>query len=288
MSVKSERDERQFLAGFGARVRSERARRGMTRRLLAEHAGISERYITQLESGRGNISILVLRAIARALAITPARLLAADEPPELTRLHSFLSSLTADQLEAADRLLAEQFAGGPRRARRIALVGLRGAGKSTAGRLLGEKLGVPFFELDREIERVSGTTLASLIDLYGQPAYRRHELETLREILATNERFVLATGGGIVSEPATFDLLLRECFTVWLRATPELHMSRVVAQGDLRPMAASQKAMDDLRRILEERTPLYSRADAACDTSVETPRATAERLRRLVEREVGD
>lgn len=284
MSRKSPSEERAFLVDFASRVRSERARRGMSRRLLAEHAAISERYITQIESGRGNISILVLRAIASALAVSPARLLADDATPELARLSAFLTSLTADQLDRAERLLSEHFSGGARRTQQIALIGLRGAGKSTIGRLLAQRMHAPFFELDREIERISGTALASLLDLYGQASYRRYEIEALRELLAANERFVLAAGGGIVSEPATFDLLLRECFTIWLRTTPELHMSRVVAQGDLRPMAGSQKAMDDLRRILDERTPLYARADAELDTTEMSPRGTAERAIALIER----
>jgi XRE family aerobic/anaerobic benzoate catabolism transcriptional regulator len=231
-----------FLRTLGDRLRAERSRRGLSRRLLAEKAGISERYVTQVESGRGNVSILVLRQIARALGV----------------------SLT-DLLE-------------PARGERIALIGLRGAGKTTLGSALAQRLGVPFFELDREIERLSGSTLGALIELYGQPAYRRYELQALQELIDGHPRFVVATSGGIVSEAVTYEILLRHCLTVWLQADPEAHMARVIAQGDYRPMAASSQAMEDLRRILSERTPLYARADATIDTSAKTLEASLEEL----------
>ena len=230
----------EFLARFGDRLRAERARRGITRRVLAQQAGISERYVTQVETGKGNVSILILRQIAAALGMPLTRLLeGADAPP----------------------------AG---RSDRVALIGLRGAGKTTIGQELARRLDAPFFELDRDIERLAGTTVGALIELYGQPAYRRYEMQALQELIDRTPRFVVATSGGIVSEPATLELLLRHCFTVWLRATPEDHMGRVVAQGDLRPMAGSTQAMDDLRRILEERTPLYARADFSINTSATT------------------
>ncbi|MEO6486507.1 MAG: helix-turn-helix transcriptional regulator [Thermoanaerobaculia bacterium] len=233
-------DDREFLRAFGERVRGERAQRGMSRRLLASHAGISERYIAQLESGKGNVSILILRQIAAALGLPLTRLMEPEEAPRLSRAH------------------------------RIALIGLRGAGKSTLGAALSGELAIPFFELDGEIERRSGTTLGSIFDLYGQQAYRRYETEALRELLGAHPRFIVAAGGSIVSEAATYELLLRHCFTVWVRTSPEEHMSRVLAQGDKRPMAGSGRAMDDLRRILQERTPLYRRADLAVDTTAAT------------------
>jgi XRE family transcriptional regulator, aerobic/anaerobic benzoate catabolism transcriptional regulator len=209
----------------------------MSRRGLAERAGISERYITQIETGKGNVSILILRDIAAALGVPLARLVETAE------------------IAAASRV------------DRIALLGLRGAGKTTLGKSLAARLDIPFFELDREIERVAGASLAQIIELYGQEAYRRHELEALQQLLSTEPRFVVATSGGIVSEPPTYETLLRHCYTVWVRATPEEHMQRVIAQGDLRPMAGSTKAMDDLRRILAERTPLYERAALVVQTS---------------------
>ena len=226
----------EFLRAFGLRVRHERSLRSLTRRAVAEKAGISERYITQLESGKGNVSLLVLRQIARALGIPLDQLVRDAEPV-------------------------------PGRTRRIALIGMRGAGKSTLGARLARTMDVPFFELDQEIERIAGMSLAALIEMYGQAAYRRYESQALHALLDSQPEFVVATGGGIVSEPDTYELLLHQCFTVWIRATPEEHMQRVIEQGDLRPMAGSARAMDDLRRILKERTPLYARADATVNTS---------------------
>lgn len=259
-----------FLRAFGERIRAERARRGMTRKLLAHHAGISERYLTQLESGKANVSILLLRHIAGALGVPLERLFEDEaQSPELLLLRQFLSRLTPAQLSDAYGSLTTAFEADANRSRtgRIALVGLRGAGKTTVGAAAAQSLGVPFFELDREIERLAGTPLGSILELYGQEAYRRYELQALQDLLSTQERFVLATGGSLVSEPATYELLLRNCFTVWIRTTPEEHMQRVIAQGDLRPMAGSQQAMDDLRRILAERSELYQRADATLDTT---------------------
>jgi len=275
-------DDDAFLRAFGARVRGERARRGMSRKLLAQHAGISERYLTQLESGKGNISIVLLRHVAGALGLPLARLVE-DEPPspEMTLLRQFLARLQPEQLREAYTTLTAQFASGASDARneRIALVGLRGAGKTTLGAAAARDLDVPFFELDREIERLAGSSLGSIIELYGQQAYRRYELQALQELLASHPRFVVATGGSIVSESATYELLLRSCYTVWIRTTPEEHMQRVLAQGDLRPMAGSQQAMDDLRRILEERGELYGRADLTIDT---TGRSADESLQQLL------
>jgi len=265
--------DEEFLRAFGQRVRAERARRGMSRRLLAHHAGISERYITQLESGKGNISILLLRHVADALGLPLTRLVDEQEAtPELPLLRQFLSRLTPAQVKEAHASLQALFASDAslQRNQRIAFIGLRGAGKSTLGAMLAKARGVPFFELDREIERLSGSQIGVILEMYGQQAYRRYELQALQGLLNDQPSFVLATGGSLVSETETFELLLRHCFTVWIRATPESHMARVIAQGDYRPMKGSEQAMDDLRRILEERTPLYSRSDLAIDTS-ETP-----------------
>lgn len=245
----------------------------MSRKLLADHAGISERYLTQLEGGKGNVSIVLLRRIAAALNLPLSRLVDDAPPsPELELVQQRLARLSPAQLRNVYDSLAAKEAG-TARAQRIALVGLRGAGKTTLGTKVAEARGVPFFELDREIERIAGTALGSILELYGQQAYRRYELQALQELLASHPAFVVATGGSIVSEAATYELLLRSCFTVWVRTTPEEHMRRVLAQGDLRPMANAgpkpnlRQAMDDLRRILEERGELYSRADLTIDTT---------------------
>jgi XRE family aerobic/anaerobic benzoate catabolism transcriptional regulator len=262
--------DEEFLHAFGERIRAERARRGMSRKLLAHHAGISERYITQIESGKGNISIVLLRHVASALGLPLARLVEEESPsPEMTLLRQFLSRLSPAQLSEAHASLAGLFASDAALLRndRLALVGLRGAGKTTLGAALAKAKGIPFFELDREIERLSGASLAVILEMYGQQAYRRYEMQALQELIEGQPQFVVATGGGIVSEAATYEVLLRHCFTVWVRATPEEHMSRVIAQGDRRPMAGSDQAMDDLRRILAERTPLYARADLTIDTT---------------------
>jgi XRE family aerobic/anaerobic benzoate catabolism transcriptional regulator len=262
--------ESEFLRAFGERIRAERARRGMSRKLLADHAGISERYITQIESGKGNISIVLLRQVAAALGLPLARLVEDEAPSaEMTLVRQFLARLSPAQLREAHASLAARFASDAAvmRTGRIALVGLRGAGKTTLGSALAKARNVPFFELDREIERLAGTSVGVVLELYGQPAYRRYELQALQQLLEAHPQFVVATGGSLVSEAETYELLLRHCYTVWIRASPEEHMERVIAQGDHRPMAGSAQAMDDLRRILEERTPLYARADVTVDTT---------------------
>jgi len=274
--------DEKFLRAFGERIRGERARRGMSRKLLADHAGISERYLTQLESGKGNASIVLLRHVAAALNLPLSRLVDDAPPsPELDLIRQHLTRLTPAQLKEVYAALTEG-AGNSSRSRRIALVGLRGAGKTTLGRKAADALNVPFFELDREIERIAGTALGSILELYGQRAYRRYELQALQELLAAHPELVVTTGGSLVSETATYELLLRSCFTVWVRTTPEEHMRRVLAQGDLRPMAGSQQAMDDLRRILEERTDLYGRADRVLDTTGVKPEKSVRELLKAI------
>jgi XRE family transcriptional regulator, aerobic/anaerobic benzoate catabolism transcriptional regulator len=267
-------NEASYLKRLGDRVREARARRGMTRKILARDSGVSERYLAQLETGQGNISILLLRDISRALDLPlEALVLEGPDPPiDLVHASALLRGLRPEQLLQARRLLVERFGGADQETRksRIALIGLRGAGKSALGAKLADKLEVPFIELDRLIEQVSGVTLGAIFDLYGQSGFRRLERRCLEQVLEHNPRFVLATGGSLVSEPETFERLLTMCYTVWLRATPEEHMQRVLAQGDVRPMADSRESMSDLRRILSVREPLYRMADASVDTAGHT------------------
>lgn len=275
-----------FLKRLGERVRETRATRGMTRKILARDSGVSERYLAQLESGQGNISILLLRDVARALDIRLEALILDGPEPAVDFVHTaeFLRQLSGEELLRARQLLLQNFGGADEVARRhrIALVGLRGAGKSTLGAKLAESLGVPFLELDRLIEQEAGVPLSSIFDLLGQSGFRRLERRCLDEVVMQHPRFVLATGGSLVSEPATFDRLLATCYTVWLKASPEDHMRRVIAQGDLRPMADNREAMDDLRRILEAREPLYGKADSVVDTSEGDAEASLLQLQQLL------
>ena len=272
--VLTPQSESEYLRLLGESVRAARARRGMTRKMLAADSGVSERFLAQLESGTGNASVLVLRQIARALDLPLKALLpeAQAASPDLERSIELLQRLDPVTITKAREVLLSQFGGQDLRGRRdrIALIGLRGAGKSSVGKLLADKLRLPFFELDKLIEKASGISLNMIFDMYGQSGFRRFERRCLEDLLSKEDRFVLATGGGLVSEPATCDRLLSACYTVWLKATPQEHMSRVIAQGDMRPMTQSSEAMSDLERILTEREPLYRRADAVVDTSGRT------------------
>ena len=264
-----------YLAALGERLRLLRARRGFIRKSLAHEAGVSERHLANLETGFGNASVLVLRQIAQALACPLAELLG-DETTgsaEWLMIRTLLQGRGDGDLERARRALTELFgtvatAGG--RAGRIALVGLRGAGKSTLGKMLADALRVPFVELNREVERLAGCSPGEVHALYGAAAYRRYERRALEEVIALHAQAVIATPGGIVADAGTFNLLLAQCTTVWLRASPEEHMSRVIAQGDLRPMAGNREAMEDLKRILAGREAFYAKADFTCSTSHRT------------------
>jgi len=247
---------------------------------------VSERYLAQLEAGAGNCSIVLLRRIAHAMSVPVAELIdeRPDRPVENLLLAQLIDRLAPAELSRARELLLAQF-GGPSSATRngrIALIGLRGGGKSTLGRRLAAELKVPFIELDREIERKSGMALAEIFEMFGQETFRRLERGALESALAENERFVLATGGGLVTEPGTFELLLASCLTVWVRAKPTEHMARVIAQGDLRPMADNARAMDDLNAILASREPLYAKADFALDTAGKTATQSARELLALI------
>jgi XRE family transcriptional regulator, aerobic/anaerobic benzoate catabolism transcriptional regulator len=272
------------LQSLGDRVRQARARRGMTRKQLARDSRVSERYLAQIESGQGNISVLVLRQLGRALNMSVDVLLAEGPEPavELVHIVEFLRRLSLDELAIARQMLLHQFGGvdPAARHRRIALIGLRGAGKSTLGAALAERLEMPLLELDRLIEQESGLTLNLIFEFHGQAGFRRLERKCFEDVLQRYPCFILATGGSLVSEPGTFERLLATCFTVWLRATPEEHMRRVMAQGDMRPMSNQRDAMSDLKRILAEREILYSRADLQIDTA---GRAAEQSLETLIE-----
>jgi len=274
-----------YLAALGERVRGWRARRGMTRKQLARDSGVSERYLAQLEGGRGNVSILLLRQIAAAMNTPLEELLrAGPEPPaELALLTQRLRRLSPEQLDEARALIARRFGADADRRGRIALIGLRGAGKSTLGAALAKRLRVPFVQLDQMVEEAAGMRLDEVFDLLGQPGFRRLERQALERAVAAHPRMVLEAGGGVAAEAATYERLLAACFTVWLRARPEQHMARVAAQGDLRPMAGSREAMADLKRILEVREALYGKADAQLDTSGLGVKEALEALAKLAE-----
>lgn len=271
------------LKSLGDRVRQARARRGMTRKQLARDSGVSERYLAQIESGQGNISVLVLRRLAKALGMSvDVLLLEGPEPPvELTHTVEFLRRLSLDNLKLARLMLLREFDGidPAARHRRIALIGLRGAGKSSLGVALAERLEMPFLELDRLIEQQSGLTPALIFEFHGQSGFRKLERQCLEDAIQRYPCFIMATGGSLVSESGTFERLLSSCFTVWLKASHEEHMQRVIAQGDMRPMSNNRDAMSDLKRILSEREPLYAKADIQIDTA---GRSVGESLEMLI------
>ncbi len=289
MQIVTDLEARATLAELGGRVRSWRARRGMTRKQLAVDSGLSERFLADVEGGKGNVSINSLEAAARALNITILELLQDAPRPALARVHDLLSRLDDTQLDQSYALLSASFGLGDEQGReaRIALIGLRGAGKSTLGAQLAAQRGVPFVELDREIEREAGTSMNEILLLHGQAGYRRYERRALFRIAEDHaDGVVMTTGGSIVSERETFDLLQSRFYCVWLKASPEEHMSRVVAQGDMRPFdttrGASSEAMEDLRRILASRETLYARADAVVDTAARSVKQSLKDLERAV------
>jgi XRE family aerobic/anaerobic benzoate catabolism transcriptional regulator len=259
-----------FLLSLGKRVRELRNRRGLTRKMMAREADVSERHLAQLEAGEGNVSIVLLRRIAAALHVSLAELFAPESETrhEKVLIQRFLERLPAHRVEdAMSRLMREFSDEEVARRKRVALIGLRGAGKSTLGVRLGQEMNIPFIELDGEIEKDTGMPLGEIFSLYGQTGYRAIERRSLERVLQEQERGILSVGGGVVSEKETYDYLLSNCYTVWIKARPEEHMARVIAQGDLRAIAGGNQAMEDLRRILEAREPLYRKADMYLDTS---------------------
>jgi len=274
-----------FLGEVGRRVRTLREQRGMTRKALAKASDVSERYLGQLEAGEGNASILLLRRIASALNVSIGELLLPEDRNAVERrlITRFLERLPAHRMEdVIFRLMRDYGHEEALRKKRIALIGLRGAGKSTLGNLLAKQLAVPCVEVNEAIRRHTGLPVSEVISLYGQGGYRRIERQVLERVIGDYDRAVLVVGGGIVSEEETFNLLLANCYTVWLKANPEEHMARVLSQGDFRPMAGNEEAMEDLKRILAAREPLYRKADAVVDTAGESPEESLQELVNIV------
>ena len=279
-----------FLQLLGRKVRALRSRRGMTRKMVAQESDVSERHLAQLELGDGNVSVVLLRRIATALNVSLADLFAAEAPDSDAKrsIQRLLDRLPAPQLSAVVARLVQEFGAEPKdRHSRIALIGLRGAGKSTLGMKLAQALKAPFIELDREIAKEAGMDLAEIFSLYGQSGYRRIEQRVLERFLREYPRAVLSVGGGVVSEKETYDRLLASCFTVWVKANPEDYMARVMAQGDFRAMAENDEAMEDLRQILEAREPFYRKADLHLDTSGESVEQSFLKLRQALQTEIG-
>jgi XRE family aerobic/anaerobic benzoate catabolism transcriptional regulator len=244
----AEQQESAYLSRLGERVRAWRTEHAMTRKSLALASGVSERYLAQLEAGQGNISVLLLRKVARAMGV------------------------------AVDSLVREE----ETREKCIALIGLRGAGKSTLGRKLAESMDLPFVELDREVEKEAGVALGEVFAIYGQEAFRRFERRALERVLSQHERAVIAAGGGLVTDPGSYRLLLERCRCVWLKASPEEHMARVIAQGDMRPFKGRSAALMEVRKLLEDRGKLYARADAVVDTSGKPARQSLADLKKAL------
>ena len=258
-----------ILSLVGDRVRGLRAQRGMTRKMLAQDSAVSVRYLAQLEQGRGNISISLLLKVATALQTTLSELvqISEGETVELALISDFVRNMTPRDQQRTLRLIYDHFSAIDRGHDRIALIGMRGAGKSTLGRGLAERHGLPFIQLVAQIESMAGMNVAEILALTGRSGYRRFEESALLDVLASNDSFVLETGGGIVADPHMLNKILTTCFVIWVQASPEEHMQRVIDQGDFRPMQANADAMDDLQQILEERTPFYAKAHARLNTS---------------------
>jgi XRE family transcriptional regulator, aerobic/anaerobic benzoate catabolism transcriptional regulator len=280
-------DRHPFLMGLGERVRSLRAKRGLTRKSLAEQSGISQRHIANLELGVGNVSVLILLQISKPLDCSLAQLLGDEttSSPEWLFIRRQLTNRDEATLMKARNAIADALGiarDSMAKSRRVALIGLRGAGKTSYGRALAKQLDVPFVELSREIELIAGCSVAEIHALYGVAAYARYERTALENTIQKFEAAVIATPGAIVADTANFELLLSRCHSVWLQATPEEHMNRVVAQGDMRPITASKQAMNDLRNILRARTAFYSKADITFNTSIDTIEKGVNRLSQWV------
>lgn len=291
-SAVDDNDTNPFLRALGQRVRSLRDRSAITRKALSVATGVSERHLANLEYGEGNVSVLVLEQVASALHCPLAELIGdfTTTSPEWLMIRSLLENRDEQTLHKV-RLAIGETLGAPATRQdtgsRIALIGLRGAGKTTLGQMLAAEIDYPFVELSREIEKFAGCTIAEIQDLYGANAYRRYERRALEEAIQIYPEAVIGTPGGLVSDAVNFDLLLSHCSTIWLQASPADHMQRVIAQGDLRPMAGSSEAMEDLRNILAAREDFYSRAQLRLDTSKQSLDATFTALKQLLRQNLG-
>ncbi|MCJ2083436.1 helix-turn-helix transcriptional regulator [Methylobacterium sp. J-090] len=281
--------ESTFLAELGRRVRHARTVRGLSRKLLSQTSGLSERYIAQLESGQGNVSIILLRRVANAMGVRLDDLIAGqDTTPDWHVVRDLLGQASSEQIALAKGILSGQApAGGDAPQPRVAVIGLRGAGKSTLGRRVAERLGWAFIELNAEIERENALSVKEIFAIYGQEGYRRLEQAALRRLTEHPGPLILATSGGIVAEPLTYDLLLQAFFTIWLRARPEEHMQRVREQGDLATTGDHPSAMQELRAVLASREPLYARAPSVVDTSDVPVETMVDRLAAAIEARFG-
>lgn len=272
-----------LIARLAVRVSEARRLKGYPRRVLSEKSGVSPRYLAQLEAGEGNISVLLLERVARALDLRVETLLAEENPPDndLDRIAALYREAPELVQERVRALLAAQ---NPRmmRAGRICLIGLRGAGKSTLGKMAGDALRLPFVELNRDIEAEVGMPISEVIALYGEAGFRAMEADALERVTARHDRMILAVGGGMVAEPVTFARLLERFHTVWIQTSPAEHMQRVRAQGDLRPMEGNPAAMQQLKSLLEARSPLYRQATAVLNTSDKTPRSSLNDLLAII------
>ena len=283
---KSQNADEIFLSAVAKSLRAARARRGMTRKQLAHDSDVSERLLAQLEMGEGNISIVLLRRIADALnfSLTDLFMDVREPQPEKRFIQNLLERLPDHRLQEVAQRLTREFGEDVKlRWSRLALIGLRGAGKSTLGAKIAKEFKAPFVELDAEIEKDAGIPLAEIFSLYGQSGYRRIERRTLERVLQQFQRVIISVGGGVVSEKENYDYLLKNCFTVWIKAQPEEHMARVIAQGDFRAMENNDEAMEDLRRILEARQSFYERADGTVDTSGETEEKSFAKLKAVIQ-----
>jgi XRE family transcriptional regulator, aerobic/anaerobic benzoate catabolism transcriptional regulator len=287
----SEGQKHPFLTGLGERALALRIKRGMTRKALSSAANVSERHLANLEYGVGNVSVLVLLQLSQALGASFTQLLGDATPatPEWQKLQELLGGASETQLRLVRESLGELIdspayrgTATPARSARIALIGLRGAGKSTLGHLLAEDMDFPFVELSRDIERLAGCSISEIQALYGQNAYRRYERRAIDEALQTYPQAVIATPGGLVSDAATYNLVLSNCTSIWLQADAKDHMQRVAAQGDMRPMAGNKEAMEDLKFILAGRNALYGKAEFHLNTSAQSQELTFAALRKIV------